>query len=343
MDLDRIVMMKDLAISFFVTALFTALIRFVALSVGWVHRPNLRDRETSKFRSHTIAMGGGLAIFMGIITMVTTVEHNHVLQLVWGLSTIALFLGLYDDLRNCRPLAKLIVQTLLGVATVICGIKVHGLPIWLSIPITVFGIVGLMNAVNILDNMDGLVSGLMTIAMLAYAGLGIATQNKSVTVLSLIIAGACLGFWLHNKPPASIFMGDAGSMLLGYLLAIIGVLSTYGNYPHIVGQLGAPLLLAGLFIANTSFVTLWRKTHKLPITFWCLEHSLNYRLIAFVGKSTWKVNLFFYIAQIFISTLALGSIFTPLLLSLLFIIMGIASLFWASWQLWQVSPESVAR
>ncbi|MCS7192288.1 MAG: undecaprenyl/decaprenyl-phosphate alpha-N-acetylglucosaminyl 1-phosphate transferase [Armatimonadetes bacterium] len=343
MDLDRLFLMKDLAISFFVTAIFTALVRFTALKLGWIHRLNPRDERISGPHFRTVAMGGGLGIFMGIVTTAIMIEHDHVLRTVLGLATIALLLGLYDDLKNCRPLAKSIVQTLLGVVTLFFGIKVQGLPIWLSIPITVLGIVGLMNAVNILDNMDGIVNGLMIIAMLGYAGIGIATQNNSVTSLSLIIAGACLGFWIYNKPPASIFMGDAGSMLLGYLLAVVGILATFGNYPNLVGQLGAPLLIAGIFIANTTFVTLWRKTHGLPITFWCLEHSLNYRLIAFVGKSAWRVNLFFYIAQTFISTLALISIFAPLLLSLLLLLIGITGLFWASWRLWQVTPESVAR
>jgi len=236
---------------------------------------------------------------------------------------------------------KLIIQTLLGAATVLLVGRVDSLPAWLAIPVTIFGVVGLMNAVNILDNMDGTASGLMTLAMLGYAGLGMVTQNSTITVLSLAVAGACFGFWLYNKPPASIFMGDAGSMTLGYLLSVVGTLATHGQYQNELARLIAPLLLAGIFIANTVFVTAWRKAHGLPITFWCLEHNLNYRLAALVGLSPWKVNIAFYAVQVSLAILAWCSAVAPLLVTFAIFLLSAGILFGLSWRLWQVSPESV--
>lgn len=324
------------------TAVLTALLRQAAVRVGWVHCPN-PNKRMPKANPHprVIAMGGGLAIFAGILVGASAGAHSYAHPLVFGLASGALLLGLWDDLKDCRATMKLTVQTLLGIATVLWLGQLHGLPSWLGLPITVFGVVGLMNAVNILDNMDGIVGGLMTLAMLGYAWLGMVTQNSTVTVLSLAVAGACFGFWLHNKPPASIFMGDVGSMMLGYLLAVVGTLATHGQYPNEIARLVAPLLPAGVFITNTVFVTVWRKTHKLPITFWCLEHNLNYRAIALFGPSLWKINVAFYAVQAGLVILARVSAVTPLLVTSALFLLSVGGLFGLSWRLWQVEPEDV--
>ena len=328
-------------IAFGVTVVLVPLVRSLAIQVNWIHRPNPRVGVLEpNYYPRVIAMGGGLAVFAGIFAAMVAGRHNHIPS-IWGLAGTALLLGLWDDLKGCRPATKLVVQTLLGIATVLCVGHVHGLPSWLAVLVTGFGVVGLMNAVNILDNMDGMVGGLMTLAMLGYAGLGVLTQNDTVIALSLAVAGACFGFWLYNKPPAYVFMGDAGSMTLGYLLAIVGTLATHGQYPNELAQLVAPLLLAGVFIANTVFVTAWRKVHGLPVTFWCLEHNLNYRAIALVGPSPWRVNIAFYVVQVGLAILAWGSAVTSLSLTFTLFLLSAGILFGLSWRLWQVAPESV--
>lgn len=334
--------MYELFIALSVTIVLVPIVRYGAIRVGWIHRPN-PHKQVPKTNSHphVVSMGGGLAIFAGIFTVATVRGHSHISPSVLWLAGIALLLGFWDDLKNCCPIVKLIVQTMLGIATVLVVGWIHGLPAWLAIPVTILGVVGLMNAVNFLDNMDGMASGLVALAMLGYAVLGVMTQNEKSIILSFSVAGACFGFWLYNKPPASIFMGDTGSMMLGYLLAVVGTLATHGQYQNELARLVAPLLPAGIFIANTTFVTAWRKAHKLPITFWCLEHNLNYRAIAFLGPSSWKVNVVFYGIQMGLVVLAWGSAVTPLPVTLFLFILSLSGLVGLLWRLWHVAPESV--
>ncbi|MCS7193253.1 MAG: undecaprenyl/decaprenyl-phosphate alpha-N-acetylglucosaminyl 1-phosphate transferase, partial [Armatimonadetes bacterium] len=220
------------------------------------------------------------------------------------LALYAAMLGFYDDIKSPHPIHRLTIQTLFGVATVAVVGWIHGLPVWLSIPITVFGIVGLMNSVNMMDNMDGVASGLITLSMLSYAVLGWLTKNELVVALGLTVAGAAFGFWIYNKPPAVIFMGDTGSLMLGYLLAVTGIVSSWGEYNNLLARLVAPLLLASVFITDTTFVVLWRKTHGLPVMQGDRNH-ISHRLAVLFGYSEWHANFVLYSLQLVMNVLAL--------------------------------------
>lgn len=322
----------------FVTAVMTLwFIRQVALRFGWVHRPT-PDKWQSKANPHLrpIAMGGGLGIYLGIaLALYSPISQFPSFPIFYLFVPLALLLGILDDIKDYSPRLKLLFQTLLGFATVLWFGYVKGLPLWLALPITVFGIVGMMNSVNMMDNMDGTASGLVALAMVGYALLGLMSQNAAIIPLSLAIAGACMGFWLFNKPPATIFMGDAGSLMLGYLFAIVGTFATQGDYPHLFGQLFAPALLAGLFITDTTFVVLWRKAHGRPVMKGDRNH-LSHRLAFLFHHSEWKANSVLYTIQALLVLAAVMTAHASLPLAILCFLAAVAGLVGLGVRLWQV-------
>ncbi len=322
-------------VPFLIAVLSTPVIRIVALKIGWEHRTDPR-KWNRKMNPHAvrIAMGGGLAMLAGV-SAATVLRFDHQLFALSLFSFCAAALGLYDDLKSPHPIHRLATQALIGVMTVAVIGWIHGLPIWLAVPISVVGIVGLMNSVNMMDNMDGVASGLMILSMLGYAVLGWLTKNELVTTLGLIVAGASLGFWVYNKPPATIFMGDTGSLMLGYLLAVTGIIASWGEYPNLFAQLASPLLLASIFVTDTTFVVLWRKTHGLPVMRGDRNH-ISHRLAILFGRSEWKANLMLYLTQMLMNisafTVALSSIPVAVAVSLF----AISLLLLLCWRLWQV-------
>jgi len=342
--------------AFAVTAVLTPLFRLVALHIGWEYHPDHRERRSEenkkgkwkeKVNPHAarIALSGGLTMFAGIIASALVgsiiLFASSQLQPLFVLllfATCALLLGLYDDLRSPHPIVRLAFQTVLGILTVALIGWVQGLPFLLAIPITILGVVGLMNSVNMMDNMDGVASGLMTLTMIGYALLGILTKNEMVTSLSLIVAGAAFGFWLYNKPSALIFMGDTGSLMLGYLLAVIGTISTQGEFAHWFGQLFAPLLLASVFITDTTFVVLWRWRHGLPVMKGDTNHT-SHRLAVWLGLSEWRANIALYTVQLLVNALAIIVAIAELPIALITALFGFGVLVTLGWRLWHVQME----
>ena len=329
--------------AFAITVTLTPLFRLVALRIGWEHRPDPKKWKMN-YNPHStrIALGGGLTMFAGIIVsalVYSVVLLSHPLLFISLLfAACALLLGLYDDWRSPRPVVRLAFQTILGILTVSLLGWVQGLPALLAIPITVFGVVGLMNSVNMMDNMDGVESGLMTLTMVGYALLGILTKNETVTSLSLMVAGVTFGFWLYNRPPALIFMGDTGSLMLGYLLAVIGTISTWGEFAHWFGRLFAPLLLASVFITDTTFVVLWRWRHGLPVMQGDRNHT-SHRLAVWLGHSEWRANIVLYAVQLFTNTLAIIVAIAELPIALIAALFGFGGLIALGWRLWRVQMD----
>lgn len=341
---------SEFLIAFSVTVCATFIVRRGALAFGWEYRPDPKKWKR-KINPHAarIALGGGLAIFLGFAIALTLslglslkIAGTSPLPLsILLLSFCAMVLGLYDDFRSPRPVFRLLIQTVLGLATVAVIGSVKGLHFWLSIPITILAVVGLMNSVNMMDNMDGVASGLMTLTMLGYALLGHLTNNHDLTVLSAAIMGASLGFWLYNRPPATIFMGDTGSLLLGYLLAVVGTVATWGEYPFWFNRLIAPLMLASVFITDTTFVVLYRWRHGLPIMQGDRNHT-SHRLAVLWGYSEWKANLTLYALQALSITVSLCAAIAPLSISVILTVGMVAILVAVGFRLWHI-PMSVQQ
>ncbi len=240
--------------SFVLSLVLTWLMRRFALRIGFVDVPG-----GHKEHARPIALGGGIAIFLtvalpalaGVIAAKLSLQsgytqwlpslvHAHLEGIASKVGPLAVIIagafvlhamGLIDDVRALDPWTKLIVQTIVSAAIVIgAGVRaVEAMGELPSIIITVIWFVAIINAFNFLDNIDGLCAGVAAIAAGIFALSAMVAGQIFVPTLAWLLVGACLGFLVFNFPPASIFMGDAGSTVIGYLLAVLTVLTTYFN------------------------------------------------------------------------------------------------------------------
>lgn len=195
-----------------------------------------------------ILAGGTIAGFKG-----ADLEVGVVLGGALALAT----LGLWDDLRGAPNWLKAVAEAGLGVALYAVGVRVqmfHNLPI--DLLLTVAWIVGITNAVNLLDNMDGLSAGTAAIASASFFFLAAFSGQFLVASLAAGLAGCALGFGWHNRPPAKIFMGDAGSLFLGFMLAVLGLKLRFDNIERIT--FFVPVAVMGLPILDTLVVSISR-------------------------------------------------------------------------------------
>ncbi|OGC10968.1 hypothetical protein A3K48_00280 [candidate division WOR-1 bacterium RIFOXYA12_FULL_52_29] len=262
-------------IALLVTVFCTPVARKVAFKIGAVDHPN--DR---KIHSTDIPRIGGVAIYAGFIAAVvfglalgyfTGVHLNPrpIIGILIG-GTIVFLSGLKDDLRGSRPLTKLAWQTLAAIVAIYFGIEIsffsnpfNGIiPLFgfIAIPLTILWLVGMTNAINLIDGLDGLATGVIAISAGTLFFVALRTHQIEAALFIIAIAGAALGFLRYNFFPASIFLGDSGSYLLGFIVAaasIIGVFKT-----TLVVALIVPLLILGVPIFDTTFAILRRIKEK---------------------------------------------------------------------------------
>lgn len=189
--------------------------------------------------------------------------------------------GLIDDLRGLNPALRFVLEILAALALFYAGIRVElfpGVDI-LNGVVTVMWIVGVTNAFNLLDNMDGLSAGVAVIASLFFFGLAAVNGQVLVGALSVALAGCALGFLRHNFHPARIYMGDAGSLFLGFLLAVIGIKLQFAGPTQVTFLV--PLLVLGVPIFDTVLVVATRLSHRINPFVGGRDHT-SHRLV-FVG------------------------------------------------------------
>lgn len=221
-----------------VTYLFIPKVRTFALKVGWADEPNAR-----RLNQEPRANAGGLAIYTGVIAaiilagclspIILAKVQVAILAILLGGSVLVIVGFIDDQFGGLPPLFRILVQILAALLLVVCKIQIHivyfGAPIdgILSIVATVFWIVGITNAVNLMDGIDGLAGGVSFItAMSLLAASAQFEIRAAATLISAGVAGAALGFLRHNYHPSRIFMGDAGAYFLGYVLAATSILGS---------------------------------------------------------------------------------------------------------------------
>jgi UDP-GlcNAc:undecaprenyl-phosphate GlcNAc-1-phosphate transferase len=219
-------------------------IRF-AWAIGYLDHPEARKLHTS-----ATALLGGIVVFVAaLLAWLSELLLRHTradpeaLYLLGG-ALVALLIGLWDDRFGMRPSIKLLGQGTAAIILMASGtIPPFGLPVAVDVFITLVALISLMNAVNFLDNMNGMVGGLSAIVLAAFAIMSAQRGAYGVASAQLALAGACVGFLRYNFPRASIFLGDAGSLFLGYSLGASAVLA-FRNAPAGWGRVGPLLLLA---------------------------------------------------------------------------------------------------
>jgi len=241
----------------------------IARRIGAIDEPKergLHDVPTPRL--------GGLAILVAVVgAMLIWLPWDYQTRAILGGAVAITALGAVDDVFGLPALPKLIGQIAAALIPVVLGdirVDVITLPIvrgfelgWIAYPATVIGIVAVINVINFIDGVDGLASGVCAISATALAILAISEDRYSAGVLAALTAGGSLGFLRHGFPPASSFMGDTGSNLLGYLLAIVAVQGALKTNAAVA--LALPLVVLAVPILDTSFVVAKRLKHRRPI------------------------------------------------------------------------------
>ncbi len=259
----------------------------------------------NRWGERTVAMGGGIAIAITVLVgmAISPVQENHAIALGLGFVGIAV-LGLIDDRRGIPPWIKLSCEGVLASLLFWKGFRFSFTPIQLDWLITSLWIVGMCNSMNLLDNMDGVTAGVSSIAaaMLCYCFWGSA-HDSAFAWLALVVAAASLGFLVHNFNPASIFMGDAGSLSLGFILSTLAVrLDTDLRHTHPVASLIVPFLILSVPIFDTALVILARRLAGRRFLVGGKDHT-SHRLVA-LGLSESNSAIAIYALS------GLGAIFT---------------------------------
>lgn len=271
----------------------TAAVRFIAVRAGLVLAP----RE-DRWHSRPTALYGGVGIAVGVVGALVVLRpdallsHPAALSITGGAVFLAL-VGLVDDASGLTPVTKLILQLAAATALVLTGATLPVTPFNpVNALLTLFWFVGIVNAVNLLDNMDGVAAGVAAVAAAGFAAFHLAAGDPVLGAVALATAGAAGGFLVFNFKPASIFMGDTGSLFLGGLLAGLGA-----SYPSTTGSTGVlallvPALVLLVPILDTTLVTVTRTIHNRRISLGGKDHS-THRLVA-MGFSEVGAALFLY-------------------------------------------------
>ena len=288
-------------LAFILSSLFTPLVRKLAVRYNFVAVP----RE-DRWHKQPTALLGGVAIYLSFIIpflLSRPVLSNQIVGFLVAGGFIFIF-GLMDDIIHLKPQAKLLVQIIASCIAVYSGIipKFTGNPL-LLILIAIVWIVGITNAINLLDNMDGLACGVSGISFTFIFISTLLLNNNGISAVSLILAGACLGFLPYNFNPARIFMGDSGSMFLGFSLACITLMGESINIPHLIATLVIPVLILAVPIFDTTLVTLVRIINGKSILKGGKDH-VSHRLVS-LGLSEKKAVTLLYILSIIFGSIAL--------------------------------------
>lgn len=289
-------------LSFALSVGTTFAVRELARRYGFVAKP-----KADRWHKKPTAMMGGVAIFVStIIIYAAFVPYTRGSLVVMGASALLFAVGLLDDLLNIKPYQKLFGQVI-GTAIVIgFGLRLPwtGYEI-LDIWITVLWIIGITNAINLLDNMDGLAAGISAIAAFSLAiSFGASAQLDELLLICVFI-GALAGFLAFNFNPASIFMGDCGSMFVGFLLSTSVLLNqTGGRSRGVLSILAVPALIFFVPIFDTTFVTVLRKIWGRKASQGGRDHT-SHRLVA-LGLSERAAVLMLYGFAILAGVIALA-------------------------------------
>ena len=270
-----------LLICFCASIFLTPLVKALAFKIGATDKPNQR-----KVHQKIMPRLGGLAFYISFIIGVLIIQpdtnfylpllnpNNYVHFAILLGSLIIIITGAVDDVKEISPKVKLLGQILASFVVVVIGdVKVDfiNLPFgggqldfgMLSIPITMVWIIGITNAINLIDGLDGLAAGVSTIALFTIAGMAYMMGNPYVMVVALIAAVSTMGFLVYNFHPAKIFMGDTGALFLGFLISVLSLLG-FKNVTFI--SLVIPVIILGVPISDTFFAIIRRLVNKQPLS-----------------------------------------------------------------------------
>ncbi|MFC1509930.1 glycosyltransferase family 4 protein, partial [Candidatus Omnitrophota bacterium] len=307
-------------ISFFISIALTPFVRKVAILRRYVARP-----KEDRWHKKSTALFGGIAIFISfIIPYLFFVKIN-----IEGLGiiicgAIIFGLGLFDDIAHIKPYTKLIGQIIVASLLVSFGVSIKIIPYQIiSFPLTILWIVAVVNAFNLLDNMDGLSCGIGAIVSVVLFICAFLNGNI-IGLPALILAGSLLGFLRYNFSPAKIFMGDSGSMFIGFMLATMTLQESWKESTSLVMIVAIPALLLIVPLLDTAFVTLARSTNLRKVFQGGKDH-ISHRMVV-LGLSERDTVLVLYFISILFGAISIFSMFLPAMVTMMFVLLAAVTL-----------------
>jgi len=280
------------------------LVMHFARRLDWVAYP-----RADRWHGQPTSLMGGIAIYVASTLAILAVLPLQDAWTFWAGATLMFVIGAIDDLSHIQPAAKIAAQVV-ATGLLLYGGYTFGVhwPLWVSLPLTLLWVIGITNAVNLLDNMDGLAAGVAGIAafvMVVFAGL---TGSAKTVALGGAVGGAALGFLAFNFKPARVFMGDCGSLFLGFSIASLALIVQ--QQADGAGQLAValvPLAVLAVPILDTTLVTFMRKLAGRPVSQGGRDHT-SHRLV-FLGLSEEQAVLMLYGLSVCSGALALVVLF----------------------------------
>ncbi len=247
--------------------LCTPLAKKVAHKIGAIDVP----KDNRRMHKKPIPRLGGLAIFLGFFISTMVFTFNFITLPIYGIllgAVVIVALGMADDVLALRASYKFVVQLVAVVIPVACGVRIERFPnlfgdsayielplVW-SIVVSIIWLLAILNAVNIIDGLDGLACGVSSIMTICCTVILILLEAPQVAVIAAALAGACMGFLPYNMNPAKIFMGDTGAMFIGYTLACLSIIGLFKAYAIVA--FFVPVLLYLLPIFDLMFAAVRR-------------------------------------------------------------------------------------
>ena len=308
--------MYEYILIFFASALIAFFITPVVKKLArWAGAIDIPD-DNRRIHKKPILRMGGLAIYIPfvILTLALLGRDRQVIGIILG-GTLITAMGVVDDIRPLKPVSKLVVQIAAAIILIVFGISVKSVTIpflsenasagtgILCIPITIFWVVGITNAINLIDGLDGLACGISMISSLALLCVAYMSGRETALLFNAILSGACLGFLPYNFNPASIFMGDTGSQFLGFTLASVSMLGAIKSTTAVV--VAVPILAIGIPIYDTLFAMLRRKLNNKPMMEADRGH-MHHRLLD-IGLSQKQVVLIMYFISILLGLASIAA------------------------------------
>lgn len=269
----------------------TRVMLFVSRKVGWIDQV-----KEDRWHKEPTAKMGGIAIYIAIVTTILIffwpITNIHVVGLLVG-GTIIFVLGLVDDLRYVSPLVKILIQIVAAVVVIVSGVSSEYFYPLIGIPLTIFWIIAITNAYNLIDNMDGLSSGIAAVSSFCIFLFSMIMGWTDTALLSAVMFGAALGFLRYNFNPAKIFMGDSGALFIGFYFSVITLIGTMTHMSNLIITIIVPLLVMVVPIFDTTFVTISRTVSRRPVYRGGRDHT-SHRMVT-LGLSERGTVLFIYV------------------------------------------------
>lgn len=258
-----------IVMAFVLSIILTPIVKRFSIAIGATDTPDAR-----KVHNKIMPRMGGLAIFISFIIGILFIypEGQYTWPIIAGASIIILT-GALDDLFQLPPKLKVLGQLVAALTVILWGgvqVEFINLPFggklefgYFAIPLTLLWIIGITNAINLIDGLDGLAAGVSSIALITISGMAVIMGDAYVAIFGSILAASTIGFLLYNFHPAKIFMGDTGSLFLGFMISVLALLG-FKNITVISFLI--PILILGVPISDTFFAIIRRIVNKKPIS-----------------------------------------------------------------------------